>query len=110
MGKSSGLVTHMTGFDSRVRIDSGCSAVAARRVRDPEDTGSIPVTLTRVVGSSGPSPPVQGSNSLSAPFGGPGVVAPIRSRATGCQPGGCGFESRLRRPLPRCCRAGRSPA
>ncbi len=46
MGKSSGLVTHMTGFDSRIRIDSGCSAMAARRVRDPEEAGSIPATLT----------------------------------------------------------------
>lgn len=46
MGKSSGLVTHMTGFDSRIRIQSGCSAMAARRVRDPEDAGSIPATLT----------------------------------------------------------------
>ena len=51
MGKSSGLVTHMTGFDSRVRIDSGCGAMEARRVRDPEDTGSIPVTLTKVIGT-----------------------------------------------------------
>jgi hypothetical protein len=46
MGKSSGLVTHMTGFDSRIRIETGCSAVAARRVRDPEDAGSIPAALT----------------------------------------------------------------
>ncbi len=54
MRKSSGLVTHMTGFDSRVRIYSGCSAMAARRVWDPEDAGSIPATLTKGTGTPVP--------------------------------------------------------
>ena len=81
MGKSSGLVTHLTGFDSRIRIQPGCGAVAARRVRDPEDAGSIPATLTTT-----PRHPRRSSSN--------------RIRATGCQPEGCGFEPRLRRSLP----------
>ena len=63
MGKSSGLVTHMTGFDSRIRIQSGCSAMAARRVRDPEDAGSSPATLTRR--DTGAVAPTGQSNWLS---------------------------------------------